>query len=576
MTGFRIERYPFRESTVRWLREQGGRYRDWPVVYVLDDGARVYVGETVNAASRMHQHRMSAPKAGLTAMRLVLDDTFNKSACLDLESQLIRYFSGDARLTVLNRNVGIHDSDYYNRHVYRETFNDIFEALRADGMFTRSIREIENSDLFKLSPFKALTQDQAIAVEDILEGLFADLDAGAGGLSAIEGAPGTGKTIVAIYLIKLLRDIAAVSDDDLYEADSMFAEFFASGYREKAAELRIGLVIPQQSLRQSVRRVFKKTPGLSADMVLSQFDVGKSADRWDLLIVDEAHRLNHRANQASGPLNKAFTDINVRLFGHDADHFTQLDWIRTQSRYQLLLMDRGQSVRPADLPQSTQRALIAEAKENHRWYPLTTQMRVKAGVDYVEFIRSALSGEGTGRPDLGEYDLRLFDDAQEMRDAIAARDAEVGLSRLVAGYAWEWRSKNDKTQDDLVIGDFRAKWNSTAVDWINSPTSVNEVGSIHTVQGYDLNYAGVIIGPDLRWDAATRRVVADRQNYFDKKGMENNPRLGITYTDEDLRRFLINIYVVLMTRGMLGTYVYVCDPGLREALRESLQKSHES
>lgn len=112
----------------------------------------------------------------------------------------------------------------------------------------------------------------------------------------------------------------------------------------------------------------------------------------------------------------------------------------------------------------------------------------------------------------------------------------------------------------------RLQWNTAVVDWVNSPRAVREVGSIHTIQGYDLNYAGVIVGRDLRWDATHERLVFDRSQHFDKKGMENNPQLGIKYSDEDLLRFVTNIYFVLLTRGIKGTYVYVCDPPLREHL----------
>ena len=87
------------------------------------------------------------------------------------------------------------------------------------------------------------------------------------------------------------------------------------------------------------------------------------------------------------------------------------------------------------------------------------------------------------------------------------------------------------------------------------------------MQGYDLNYAGVIIGPDLRYNAETGKLVADRASYHNKKGKENNPRLGITYGHGGLLRFITNIYSVLLTRGMLGTYIYVVDPGLRSYLK---------
>ena len=104
-------------------------------------------------------------------------------------------------------------------------------------------------------------------------------------------------------------------------------------------------------------------------------------------------------------------------------------------------------------------------------------------------------------------------------------------------------------------------------DWIASKTSLDEVGSIHTVQGYDLNYAGVIIGNDLQWDEDAQRLVVDRDSYFDKKGKENNPTLGKTYSDEDLLRYVSNVYAVLMTRGIRGTYVYVCGQHLSDRLK---------
>jgi DUF2075 family protein len=158
----------------------------------------------------------------------------------------------------------------------------------------------------------------------------------------------------------------------------------------------------------------------------------------------------------------------------------------------------------------------------------------------------------------------------DFRIEIRLRDAESGLSRLVAGYAWEWKTKNDKTAYDIEIEGSRLRWNSVQTDWIASSKSIEEVGSIHTVQGYDLSYAGVIIGPDLRYDTAAGKLVAHRDSYFDKKGKENNKRLNKVYSDDDLLRFIRNIYAVLLTRSIHGTYVYVCDPALRAYLKQFL------
>lgn len=570
MTPFDIERLDFSPHAIAAWAKGDERRRNWPVVYVLDGGATrgaasVYVGETVNAASRMRQHLANPTKDGLRSVRVVFDETFNKSVCLDLESHLIRWLAGDGQFSVMNGNEGIIDARYYERELYRESFRDIFEQLRAEGIFQRSIPEIENSDLFKLSPFKVLTPEQAIAVEDIVEGLLGDLETGVPSSSVIEGHPGTGKTIVAIFLIKLLADIRDFDDGDEIEPDSMFAEFFVPENRELLKHLRVGFVVPQQSLRESIKRVFKKTPKVAVDQVLSPFDVGVSDKRWDILIVDETHRLNQRANQSSGVNNKRFITINEKLFGADDSSKTQLDWIRAQSSHQIYLLDAEQTVRPADLPRETLRGLVEQARSAHRQYPLATQMRVRAGADYVEFVRAMLRGEAgtSGRPDLGEYDLQFFHDLAEMRKEILERNTEHGLARLVAGYAWDWKSRRDPSAFDIEIDGLQLRWNSQAKDWINSARSIDEVGSIHTVQGYDLNYAGVIIGNDLRYDPDARRLFIDRDSYRDAKGKENNKQRALTYSDDDLLEFIRNIYGVLLTRGIRGTYVYVCDPNLR-------------
>lgn len=567
MTGFRIEHFPFTRAAVKSWKRPDGRHANWPVVYALSSSREIYVGETVNAVGRLRQHLDSDEKKRLEAACIVIDEMFNKSACLDLESYLIRLFAGDGKYTVINRTGGITDADYYDRVHYRATFDEIFEQLREAGMFTRDIPDIENSDLFKLSPFKALNQEQAVAIEGILEGLFDDLDTGRRSTIVVQGDPGTGKTIVGIFLMKLLSDIQHVDAVERAEQDSLFADFFTEGYADRLEGFKVGIVIPQQALRKSVQKVFAKTPGLAKRMVLTPFQVGEADEEFDLLIVDEAHRLNQRANQASGVLNKKFIEINEKLFGADDLTKTQLDWIRAKSQHQVLLIDQAQSVRPADLPSRVVRPLVAEARGQGRFYPLASQMRVAGGADYIDFVRLLLRGEASERREFAGYELKMFDDLTEMHAAIRAQDAVHGLSRLAAGYAWPWKSKKDRSAIDIELDGVGLRWNSTLTDWVTSASALEEVGSIHTLQGYDLNYAGVIIGPDLQLDPATGRVVADLDSYFDKKGKEGNDKLGITYGADDLLQFIQNIYAVLLTRGMRGTYVYVCDPALREYMR---------
>ncbi|RSL96439.1 hypothetical protein CDV31_013475 [Fusarium ambrosium] len=582
LANLRIAQLDFSKDAVTTWKAHDERHSNWPVVYVLDDGRGttqgssnqlrdIYVGESLNAAGRLRQHLDTPAKQHLKNIHVILDEKFNKSVCLDLESYLIKMLAGDGANRVLNRNNGITESRYFQRELYREGFRNIFERLRADGVFTRGLDEIKNSDLFKLSPFKALTDDQADSVEEIVKGLLTDLESDTESMIVIQGDPGTGKTVAVIYLIKLLVDIQTFTTLEDLDSDARFATFFTDTNRGLLKDLRIGLVVPQQSLRSSIKAVFKKTPGLHPSMVMSPFDVGQADGTFSLLLVDETHRLNQRANQASGVLNAKFPTITRELFGGDDISKTQLDWIRAKSRHQIFLLDVAQSVRPADLPSELLSGLVADARASRRHFQLQTQMRIQAGPDFVSYIRWILDPRPLSLPrvrrDFGDYDFRIFDCVARMRDEIFQRDAEVGLARMVAGYAWEWKTKKDKKAFDIEIGDTRLRWNSTPTDWISSSNALEEVGSIHTVQGYDLNYVGVIIGLDLRFDPRRRRLFIDRDSYFDKKGKENNQVLGKTYSDDDLLRFITQIYAVLMTRGIRGTYVYACDSGLREYLK---------
>jgi DUF2075 family protein len=180
------------------------------------------------------------------------------------------------------------------------------------------------------------------------------------------------------------------------------------------------------------------------------------------------------------------------------------------------------------------------------------------------------TNEPLPRQDFNGYDLRFYDDASKMRKDILELDAQHGLARLLAGFAWPWASKRNGSAIDIELDGMQLQWNQTATDWINSPSSVNEVGSIHTIQGYDLNYAGVIIGNDIGYEPLSKKIVFNRENYHDVKGRENNAARGIFYTDDDVLHWVLNIYRVLLTRGIKGTFVYVCDPELRKLLKARL------
>lgn len=290
--------------------------------------------------------------------------------------------------------------------------------------------------MFKLSPFKALNNDQAILVEGIIETLHNDIIEQKTSPLVVEGAPGTGKTVVAIYLLKLLSDIRRHNYEDPIDRDSQFAEFFTKDFTENLESFKVGIVIPQQSLGESVSKVFKKTPGLEGSLVFAPFGVGKSEETFDLLIVDEAQRLGQRANQSSAKQNSEYAEINKTLFGEDNYEFTQWDWIRKKSKHVIMMVDPKQTVRPADMPTNIIEGIIIEAEDNERYFRLIAQMRIRADQDYVQYVRDVFEQKPHLKPEcFSGYDLQFFDNLKEMRDAIMAQNAIHSLSRVVAGYA---------------------------------------------------------------------------------------------------------------------------------------------
>ena len=139
------------------------------------------------------------------------------------------------------------------------------------------------------------------------------------------------------------------------------------------------------------------------------------------------------------------------------------------------------------------------------------------------------------------------------------KENQRSLCRMIAGYAWPWISKLDKSQKDIHIEGYERMWNNRTENWVHCETALQEVGCIHSIQGYDLNYAFVILGDDIKYDPQKEEIIIDASNYYDKKGKA-------TASYEDLLNYIKNIYYVLMTRGIEGTYLYVTNPELKAYL----------
>jgi DUF2075 family protein len=198
-------------------------------------------------------------------------------------------------------------------------------------------------------------------------------------------------------------------------------------------------------------------------------------------------------------------------------------------------------------------------------YDLVSQQRIDAGEEFVNFIDDLFDLKKVDKYEFTNYDLKIYDNIHKMVEDIKSKNSRLGLCRLVAGYAWPWNSKKDKNNHDIEIDGLKLFWNSTNQDWVNSKNSINEVGCIHTIQGYDLNYVGVIIGPELSYDEENHKLIVKKENYMDINGWK-----GVSDLDE-LHRYIINIYKTLLTRGIKGVYMYIVDPKLAKYFKENIK-----
>ena len=551
---FTISNYNFDSELESEINRNHRDFVSWPLVYFLNNNKNksAYVGETTDVIKRMRAHSKSLNKKELTSVSLILSELFNKSATLDLESNLIRYINADGQYQLKNCNLGIANHRYYQKQEYWNLFTDIWSELRTLGVARHSLEHISNSDLFKYSPYKSLSAEQVTSLKLILECL---LDKG-NKVSLIQGGAGTGKSILAIFLFKLLK--TNLDDFNFADFDEQDEELFdlLKQVRLHYGDLEMALCIPMASFRKTISRVFKNIQGLSPNMVIGPSDLAKR--KYDLVIVDEAHRLRRRVNL--GPYFKPFDKICTQL-GFDHSKASELDWLIKQSNKLLLFYDRNQSVKPSDVLRERFDAL--EQSEYTRIEVLKTQFRCKGGNEYVNLLNDVFSGKiASGSAyQSPEYECLFYDNIQDMVEAIGRKDKMDGLSRIVAGYAWEWKSKKDKLAFDIEIQNVKLRWNSLAIDWVNSVNAVNEVGCIHTTQGYDLNYTGVIIGPEIDYDFEKQKLIVIKENYKDKAGKN-------TITDYDvLHNFIINIYRTIMLRGMKGTFIYACNQGMRKYLK---------
>lgn len=529
-------------------------------IYIYFRNTHSYVGQTKHFLERYKQHFMPQSKFHLQNYKCVVmsfGQLITRNSLDDIESQLITYIAADGKHKEVlsdNSTVGNLIIPYTEQSLVESDFiipfwNDLYDRKYVQ---TPNIDVVRNSILFKYSPFHKLSTIQADIIQEILQ----DKDHN----FVINGMAGTGKTM-------MLTNLAAALS--------------------KKNPTKTVAVIVKPNWERTAKKIFKAY-GDKDIAVFTAFKYIKSEKHYDYLIVDEAHRLRRYYPKSNNVLNVIFKYpakvAEERGTNYDP-HANELLKIVHQCNQLVLLYDPSQQIRPGDVTKEQFQHVIQQ--NNFRQFELPTEYRINiqpsehgyqkafTGDNFIIGIKAFL---GIGKPDTKFYKelfrdylvngedayFGICDSIQDLFDYLNdMRNYDpTSQNRVVAGYCRKWVSRNSD-QPDWVEGDDHWNWNSRLEDWIDAPNSENEIGSIHAVQGIDLNYVGVIVGKDLTVNDQGQ-LVANPKYYYDSYGKfkKDDPH------PETFDRFIKNIYYVLLTRGIDGIRVYFEDPKVEKLFKD--------
>jgi len=380
-----------------------------------------------------------------------------------------------------------------------------------------------------------MIDNQKIVYEESLN-LIKKASSGKKQVLIVDGGPGTGKTVIAMNLLITLT------------GKRMLAHYVT---KNSAPRIVYNNRLSGNKTRSCISNLFKGSGSYCY----------KEKNSMDALIVDEAHRLNERSGM-------------MRNQGEN-----QIKEIINTAKCSVFFIDENQKVSIDDI------GSIDEVKKWANYYnadihylSLTSQFRCNGSDGYLNWLDDILQIRKTANPILStkEYEFKIFDNPSEMMDAIVEKNKTANKARVIAGYCWDWKSKSNPREMDIVIPqyNFARQWNlgSDGMLWIVSDDSVNQIGCIHTCQGLELDYVGVIVGPDIIYRDGRIKVDPSKRSKNDrsvlgyKKLMNTNPE----GTKELLRGIIKNTYRTLMTRGLKGCYVYFVDEELNNLFKERL------
>lgn len=543
---------------------------DYPTVYIVHDEKKsrefsVYIGETSDIRQRTKQHLIEDPKkredweslanSDNSKMYIIGHDYFNKSLTLDIENKLMMYMSSiDSVQSVYNRRTN-QQKEYYTVDKLDEIFSNIWRKLRKKNKTLFPVEKIiKDSALFKASPFHKLSDEQIQAKDKVILKIMEALTRNQSGeLILVTGEAGSGKTVLMSSLFYELKQLAQEESENivLQEANS----YLLVNHEQ---QLKV-----YQQIANKLGITSKKVPNLVSKPT-TFINNHTPEEKADVVIVDEAHLLWTQGKQSYRGKNQLYdlmdrAKVVVAVFDINQVLTTEQYW----EEEELLTLEH-------------------EAILKGNFIHLENQMRINASQSTINWIRSMIDDRKINPilNDIKGYDLKIFNHPKELYEAIKekAKDENSGISRITATFDWEYVDKRKPENDDywrVKIGDWSLPWNlqlpqmkeqkrkNRNLSWAEQEQTIYEVGSTFTIQGFDLNYAGVIIGPSVKY--RNGEIVFDRSFSQNKKATRQRTlKNGKKEQFSDM--LLKNELNVLLTRGVNGLYIYAVDEELQKAL----------
>lgn len=558
------------EAEKKALRLQNAIY-----IYRGTKSQKVYIGQTIHFTDRHKQHYSGSEEKFNTAdfnqVIVIFSRYFNRSALDDVESQLITYFTADNikasknmvefdQDEVINRTGGNSVNEYLRRE---DVASQVILPLWEDVLFpkgwvtTATLDELRTRELVKYSPIKVLTDEQGALISEIINNPDKNY--------VINGDAGTGKTVLLTHLV-------------------------ASALKQRP-DAKIGVVV-QPNWEKTGTSIFK-VYGMNSSClsVLTSTKLITAHEKYDIIIVDESHKMSRKYGKQHPSFNAVY---KIEKFSNCSSH---LEIIQKLGNQIILMYDVLQAIRPANVTRNMFRDLTVGYERKF----LTTQFRIQApkgktytSDDYINGIKYLLYKD-TGLLDskLTNYDpnfnRQLFNDKsaeayfgyvteQPLRKLIDWLDEDMNfnpehIDRVLAGLVEDWKQSDGK--DPSIThwheGDIARRWNSTQENWINSKDADAEeqIGSVFAVQGIDLNKVGVLIGSDLQVDD-DGKLVGNPDNFYNINGTFTAEEMDTKENRFEFTLFVMNIYYVLLTRGIDGIRLGFWK---NDAFREYMEKT---